>query len=157
MEDKNEKLSPILENYLEIIFHEELESGVARTGTIAEKAKVSSSTVTSALKSLQKMGYITYQPYKFIKLTEKGKKLARRIVHRHVVLKEFFVSVLKLEDQKANDVACEFEHMLDDETFDQLSKFTLYAINSPTFIENWDKQSINHQTMKNKPEFLNDE
>ncbi len=150
MEDSSDKLSPILENYLEIIFYEEFESGVARTGTIAEKANVSSSTVTSALKSLQKMGYVIYQPYKFIKLTEKGMKLARRIVHKHSVLKEFFSTVLNMSEEKANEVACELEHSIDEETFDKLGKFTLYAINTPALIENWEEKSSGKFSVKSK-------
>ncbi len=148
MKDKDEKLSPILENYLEIIFHAEFEYGLARTGIIAEKAEVSSSTVTSALKSLQKLGYLTYQPYKLIRLTEKGKKYARKILHKHAVLKEFFFSILNLDEAKANHAACEFEHMLDEETFTKLSRLTLYLLRKPSLLENWEDEVKQFLTSK---------
>ena len=53
-EERNDarQLSPVLENYLEIIFHQEIREGAARASSIAEAAGVSRSTVTSTLKAL---------------------------------------------------------------------------------------------------------
>ena len=59
-EERNDarQLSPVLENYLEIIFHQEIREGAARASSIAEAAGVSRSTVTSTLKALKSMGYV---------------------------------------------------------------------------------------------------
>ena len=45
-EERNDarQLSPVLENYLEIIFHQEIREGAARASSIAEAAGVSRST-----------------------------------------------------------------------------------------------------------------
>ena len=53
--ERNEtrQLSPVLENYLEIIFYQEIHEGAARASSIAEAAGVSRSTVTSTLKTLK--------------------------------------------------------------------------------------------------------
>ncbi len=131
-----EKLSPTLENYLEIIFVEEYKEGAARTGNIAQKAEVSASTVTSALKTLQKLGYITYLPYKFIHLTDKGRKVASNIIHKHNVLLEFFTTILSIESEKAEKISCDIEHFLDDETFTKLRKFVFHTVNNVQFLEN---------------------
>ena len=60
--ERNEtrQLSPVLENYLEIIFYQEIHEGAARASSIAEAAGVSRSTVTSTLKTLKEMGYVDY-------------------------------------------------------------------------------------------------
>ncbi len=138
-----DKLSSTLEDYIEIIFTEEYLEGAARTGSIAEKAKVSASTVTSALKTLEKLGYVTYHPYKFIHLTEKGKKLGSKIVHRHSVLLEFFGNILDMETEKADDIACKVEHVLDNETFDKLRKFVYFTTKEPLFLEKWKTEGVN--------------
>ncbi len=145
--NNEEKLSPILENYLEIIFHEEYSEGIARTGTIAQKAQVASSTVTSALKALQKLGYVDYQPYQLIKLTDKGRMLASRIAHKHMVLEEFLHSILLLAPEKADSVACELEHILDDETFTQLSKLTL-IVNTMPEISSLLREKMSKKTLR---------
>lgn len=73
-EERNDarQLSPVLENYLEIIFHQEIREGAARASSIAEAAGVSRSTVTSTLKALKSMGYVDYEPYSLVHLTEAG-------------------------------------------------------------------------------------
>ena len=71
-EERNDarQLSPVLENYLEIIFYQEIREGAARASSIAEAAGVSRSTVTSTLKALKSMGYVDYEPYSLVHLTE---------------------------------------------------------------------------------------
>ena len=73
-EERNDarQLSPVLENYLEIIFHQEIREGAARASSIAEAAGVSRATVTSTLKALKSMGYVDYEPYSLVHLTEAG-------------------------------------------------------------------------------------
>ncbi len=143
-----DQLSSVLEDYLEIIFKEEYLEGVARTGTIAEKAKVSASTVTSALKTLEKLGYITYHPYKFIRLTEKGKKLGSLIVHRHKVLVEFIEKILGVEQEMADETACKIEHVIDDETFEKLRKFVYFTNQESQFLEKWKVEGKNIKVSK---------
>lgn len=92
------KLSPVLENYLEIIFLHELRDGAARASDVADAAGVTRSTVTSALKALQRMGYVEYEPYSLIHLTRDGMRVGRELAHRHIVLQEFFQHVLQLDE-----------------------------------------------------------
>ena len=86
-EERNDarQLSPVLENYLEIIFHQEIREGAARASSIAEAAGVSRSTVTSTLKALKSMGYVDYEPYSLVHLTEAGMHIGRISppAHRH--------------------------------------------------------------------------
>ena len=113
-EERNDarQLSPVLENYLEIIFHQEIREGAARASSIAEAAGVSRSTVTSTLKALKSMGYVDYEPYSLVHLTEAGMHIGRDIAHRHIVIQEFFQHILQLEPNVSNDVACELEHVI---------------------------------------------
>ena len=98
-EERNDarQLSPVLENYLEIIFYQEIREGAARASSIAEAAGVSRSTVTSTLKALKSMGYVDYEPYSLVHLTEAGMHIGRDIAHRHIVIQEFFQHILQLE------------------------------------------------------------
>ncbi len=137
---KVEKLSPILENYLKVIFQIEHLEGAARMGSIAEKANVSPASVTSALKSLQKLGYVNYKPYKLVRLTENGKEIAKRVMHTQIVLEEFFNKVLHMDKAKAKKLACDAEHVFDEETFLQIRKLTYYFIHSPEILDTWEEK-----------------
>ena len=57
-EERNDarQLSPVLENYLEIIFHQEIREGAARASSIAEAAGVSRSTRHQHAEGAEKHG-----------------------------------------------------------------------------------------------------
>ncbi len=131
------QLSPALENYLEIIFYQEIREGAARASSIAEAAGVSRSTVTSTLKVLKKMGYVEYEPYSLVHLTDAGLHIGRGIAHRHIVIQEFFQQVLQLEPGVSNDVACELEHVLPPDVIRRLGQFVLYLRSREDTWKNW--------------------
>ncbi len=134
------KISNVLENYIEIIYEEEMREGAARASTIAEKASVSRSTVTSALKSLKEMGLIEYSPYSLIHLTAEGKDLGRDISHRHEIFKAFFQNILMLEEKEADDVACELEHVVSLSATRKLGQFLVYLNTKKELYEGWEDE-----------------
>lgn len=138
-EERNDarQLSPVLENYLEIIFHQEIREGAARASSIAEAAGVSRSTVTSTLKALKSMGYVDYEPYSLVHLTEAGMHIGRDIAHRHIVIQEFFQHILQLEPNVSNDVACELEHVIPPDVIRRLGQFVLYLRSREDDWKNW--------------------
>ena len=108
-----EGLSENLEDYLETILILQNENTVARVKDIAERLGVLSGTVTSALRSLSEKNLINYKPYSFITLTNKGKTIAKEILRRHNVVKDFLACVLLLDENKAEENACRMEHSMD--------------------------------------------
>ena len=94
--ENTEGLSASLEDYLEVIFHLEQSNRVARAKDIADQMNVQRASVTGALKALAGRGLINYSPYSFITLTPPGRDIAREVIRRHRVLKEFFVNTLQL-------------------------------------------------------------
>ena len=138
-EERNDarQLSPVLENYLEIIFHQEIREGAARASSIAEAAGVSRSTVTSTLKAPKSMGYVDYEPYSLVHLTEAGMHIGRDIAHRHIVIQEFFQHILQLEPNVSNDVACELEHVIPPDVIRRLGQFVLYLRSREDDWKNW--------------------
>ncbi|MFR3458813.1 MAG: metal-dependent transcriptional regulator [Bilophila wadsworthia] len=103
-----------------------MREGAARASSIAEAAGVSRSTVTSTLKALKSMGYVDYEPYSLVHLTEAGMHIGRDIAHRHIVIQEFFQHILQLEPNVSNDVACELEHVIPPDVIRRLGQFVLY-------------------------------
>ena len=76
------ELSMSQEDYLEAILDLARQAGVARVKDIAERMRVAKSSVTVALRSLAKRGFVHYEPYQFVTLTEQGQLLARRVRSR---------------------------------------------------------------------------
>lgn len=121
--EKTEKLSESLEDYLEAIFNLLASKSVARSKDIAEELGVTRASVTGALRNLAEKGLIHYEPYGYVTLTEKGHRLAGRVVRRHEVLHSFFADILGLEEQISQKAACRAEHTLGPEIMKRLTLF----------------------------------
>ena len=71
------------EDYLERIHELIEEKGYARVVDIASSLKVKQASVTSMVQKLGELGYLNYEKYRGLVLTEKGKRIACSIQKRH--------------------------------------------------------------------------
>lgn len=134
---ENKSLSENMEDYLEAILELERTNKVARAKDIAEKLGIQRGSVTGGLKTLGEKGLIHYEPYSFVTLTQKGKKLAKEITNRHLVLKDFFMNVLKINSQTAELNACRVEHAIDQHVYEQLVCFIKFIHSCPRAGNDW--------------------
>jgi DtxR family transcriptional regulator, Mn-dependent transcriptional regulator len=117
------KLSSSLEDYLEAIYNLSAHQQVARSKDIAGMLGVSCASVTSALRNLSEKELINYKPYGYITLTDKGRKVAGKVVRRHDILTQFFAEVLGIDAETAQEAACRAEHTLEPEITSRLTAF----------------------------------
>ena len=124
-------LTASLEDYLEAIFHIISTQKVARSKEIAARLKVRSSSVTGALHALSDRGLVNYVPYGVVTLTDAGEKVAKDIVRRHEVLKEFFTRVLAVDEIIADEGACEMEHSVPKQVLERFVQFIEFVETCP--------------------------
>jgi DtxR family Mn-dependent transcriptional regulator len=117
------KLSASLEDYLEAIYHVVVEKQAARAKDIATRLKVNNSSVTGALRTLSDKGLVNYAPYDLITLTPSGSEIAKDIIRRHLALKNFFIKILCINEEIAEEAACKMEHEVPKEILDKLILF----------------------------------
>ncbi len=121
--EKNNNLSASSEDYLEAIFNLAGESNVARSKDIAKLLNVSKSSVTGALRVLKKKGLVNYKPYDYVTLTDTGRTAAEEVTKKHNILKSFFINVLDVDVDIAQQAACKAEHILGPEVIARLLCF----------------------------------
>lgn len=109
-------LSSSQEDYLEAIAELIVTHGHAHTKEIAERLNVKMPSVTSALKTLAEMGLVEYQPNRPVTLTFEGSFHAQKVIRKHQAFKRFFQNILGLPEEKADQIACRMEHLIDPET-----------------------------------------
>lgn len=114
------ELSDSLEDYLEAVYLLSRGAGFARSRDISRSLKVSMPSVNAAVKNLAARGLITYERYGYIRLTSPGEKAGSRIAGCHYFLKEFFTTVLGLDEAGAERDACKAEHALSPEALMKL-------------------------------------
>lgn len=81
--------TPSMEDYIEQIYLLIEDKGYARVSDIAEALSVHPSSVTKMVQKLDKDDYLIYEKYRGLILTQKGKKMGKRLVYRHVLLEQF--------------------------------------------------------------------
>ncbi len=120
---KNKKVSSSLEDYLETIYDLVNQKGSARAIDISKNLQVGKSSVTEALKTLSKKGFINYAPYESITMTIEGEKIAQKVAQKHATIKEFLVNFLDIEKEEAAQNACRMEHVISEIVFDKMRCF----------------------------------
>ncbi len=130
-------LTASLEDYLEVIFHIIEEKNAVKPRDIARRLKVSYASVTGALRSLAEKGLINYAPYDLITLTTKGEEIARDVVRRHEVLRQFFVEVLVVPETDADMAACRMEHSIPRSIVDRFIRFVEFVETCPRGGKEW--------------------
>jgi Mn-dependent DtxR family transcriptional regulator len=119
---KKEDRTDRMEDYLEVIYELILEKGYATTVDISSYLNVSSPSVTKMMQKLDETGYLKYEKYRGIKLTNEGIRIARNIRNRHGLLAEFFM-IIGIDEETANNDAEGIEHHLHPETMKKLEEF----------------------------------
>lgn len=123
-----EQVSSTVEEYLEAIYRLQERNGAAKTTELAKQLNVALGTITNTVESLEKQNLVVHQPYKGVKLTSKGRKIALSVIRRHRLSERLVVDILKVEWGKAHDAACKLEHAFaDKELIEPLEK----ALGSP--------------------------
>ena len=100
-----------MEDYLEIISELVELKGYATTLDISRYMGVSAPSVTKMLQRLDTEGYLEYEKYHGINLTQKGTQVADSIRQKHGILLEFF-DILGIGHETANQDAEGIEHYL---------------------------------------------
>jgi len=82
-------LTESMEDYLEMIYRLQEAKGYVRAVDLAEALNVQPSSVTRMIQKLSEAGFIRYEKYRNIALTERGAALGRFLIWRDRILKEF--------------------------------------------------------------------
>ena len=115
-------VSPTIEEYLESIYRLEEEYGVARTKLLAEMVGVSLGTVTNTVDALECQKLVTHEPYKGVKLTEAGRKIAVDVIRRHRLSERLLTDFLNIDWSRVHDHACRLEHAITSDLTKPLEK-----------------------------------
>ncbi len=110
------RLSHKAEEYIEAIYKIQKRSGVAKTKELAKELNVVVGSVTNTIEHLEKHGLVEHKPYKGVKLTKKGEKLALDILRRHRLAERLLTDLLKADWSEVHENACKLEHALTKET-----------------------------------------
>ena len=119
------KTTPTMEDYIEVIYSLVKSKGYARSADIASRLSVYPSTVTKMLKKLDAEGYIAYERYRGIALTEKGYNMGDYALKRHELLEQF-LTIIGVHEEKIYEEVEGIEHHLGNHSLMKIKELMKY-------------------------------
>ena len=108
------------EEYLEAICRI-LERGSSPTPTeLAHELSIAPPSVLGMLRRMEDQQLLTYTRKTGVILTDKGQAFADRLRRRHRLAERLLTDLLDMPWERAHEVACRFEHVIDDEVEEYL-------------------------------------
>lgn len=120
--NREEFLTSAMEDYLEMICRILNEACVVRVSILAERLHVKPSSASKMVSNLKDAGYIIFEKYGYITLTEKGKVQGEYLLYRHRVLHEFLCALNHSRDEL--EQVEKIEHFINYQTVKNLEKIT---------------------------------
>ncbi len=114
--------SSSIEEYLENIYGFQERKGLAKTKELAAKMQVSLGTITNTVEMLERQGLVTHKPYKGVRLTERGRRIALDVKRRHRLVERLLTDILDMDWSRVHEAACKLEHGLTEEVMKPLGK-----------------------------------
>ena len=125
------KLSQTEENYLKVIYKHTTDTPQVGTNALSAALKTTPASVTDMLKRLSERGYLEYQPYYGVSLTDLGRLTALLVIRRHRLWEVFLVKVLGFSWDQVHDAAEQLEHIDDEMLIERLDGFLGYPKYDP--------------------------
>ena len=108
--------SEAIENYAKAIYAlEQRGGGAVTTNALAERLGVTPASASNMVKKLDELGFVTHVPYKGVKLTEPGRRVALEVLRHHRLLELYLTESLGVPWDRVHDEAEVLEHVLSEE------------------------------------------
>ena len=104
-----------MEDYLKAIYQLEADADGATTKGLADWLGITPASATNMVKRLAEMGMVSHEPYKGIRLTGEGERVALEVIRHHRLLELFLVETLGLSWDQVHEEAEVLEHHISEE------------------------------------------
>ncbi|MGB1075124.1 MAG: metal-dependent transcriptional regulator [Flavobacteriales bacterium] len=112
------------ENYLKAVLKLEGEAGEAvTTNSLAHLLKMRPASVTGMVRGLAEAGWVEYEAYRGVNLTQQGREIAVDIVRKHRLWEVFLVEKLGFGWESVHELAEQLEHVDAPELVNRLDEY----------------------------------
>ena len=111
-----QELSHAVEDYAKAIYVlEERVGGPVTNNAIAERLSVTPASASSMVKKLDGLGLVAHVPYRGVRLTARGRRVALEVLRHHRLLERYLVEELGVPWDRVHDEAEVLEHVLSED------------------------------------------
>lgn len=99
------------ENYLKALFNLSNETGEVNVNDLSKHLGIKMPTATSMMKKLSEMKLVHYESYRPLRLTDKGRAEAGKIIRKHRLTEMFLVERMGFGWEEVHQIAEQVEHI----------------------------------------------
>ena len=115
-EMRREHFSSAVEDYAKAIYYlEESGDGAVSNNALAERLSVTPASASNMVKKLDGLGLVEHVPYRGVRLTRPGRRVALEILRHHRLLELYLAENLGVPWDRVHDEAEVLEHVLSEE------------------------------------------
>lgn len=147
-------LTPSLEDYLEMIYRCIQNDGYIRVNALAKVLNVRPSSVSKMIMKLAQLGFIDYEKYGVIRLTNKGDEIGKYLLWRHEVI-YIFLNLISITNSDQIFVKVELaEHIFSKDTVKNIEVLISFFTENKSALSNFKNCLYEEQIHKYRNENL---
>ena len=127
----NEPLSEAIQHYLRAIYKLGAEEGRITVTALARAQSVSPASASAMVKKLAALGLIEHAPYRSVRLTDAGERVALEVIRHHRLLELYLAETLGLHVDDVHDEADRLEHAISEELESLIDRSLGYPTHDP--------------------------
>jgi DtxR family Mn-dependent transcriptional regulator len=111
-----EPISASIQDYAKAVYALEAREGEAvSTNDLAARLGVTPGSVSAMVRKLAELGVVEHEPYRGVRLTNRGRRVALEVLRHHRLLELFLAEELGMSWDRVHDEAEVLEHVLSEE------------------------------------------
>lgn len=119
----HETYSEAIEDFLKAVYLLQQEQERVQTSQLAEALAITAPSTTEMAKKLARAKLVSHEPYRGIRLTPAGERIALEIVRHHRLIELFLVEALGFRWDEVHDEAERLEHAMSDRLAERIAEY----------------------------------
>ncbi len=124
-------VSSAMQRYAAEIYRLQQDHEQVPLSLLSSHVESSAQAISTMVKRLNKSGYLIHKPYRGVRLTDAGERIAMPSLRRHRLTEVFLVKVMKYDWATAHDLADTFEKGINDQLEDRIDELAGYPTRCP--------------------------
>jgi DtxR family Mn-dependent transcriptional regulator len=108
-------LTAAVEDYVKAVYALESTEETVSTNALAERLGVRPGSVSGMLRKLTALGLVVHEPYRGVRLTDQGRRVALEVIRHHRLLELYLVESLGMSWDEVHAEAEVLEHVISEE------------------------------------------
>jgi DtxR family Mn-dependent transcriptional regulator len=124
-------ISPAMRRYAAEIYRLQQDNQQVSLSLLTSHVESSAQAISTMAKRLNKNGYLVHEPYRGVRLTSEGEKIAMPALRRHRLTEVFLVKIMKYDWASAHELSDVFERGVNDELEDRMDELAGHPTHCP--------------------------